>query len=64
VPPDFLLAHDSTAVMAKFTAQWTNMLTALGSPLVGPRLEILKQFADVFTQIGQMGRGQPRNGPG
>ena len=48
---DELLKHDPTAVMNNFRSSWSNLLTALGLPMVDTALTGMNQFADAFKSL-------------
>jgi hypothetical protein len=54
-----LAANDPTTIMASFTAQWTAMLQALGTPMVAPAMEAMKGVTDIFTTIAQVAGKNP-----
>jgi hypothetical protein len=50
---------DPTAQMTAFNAAWTNLLTALGGPLVQPAMELISKLTDVLTDFGQWAAKHP-----
>ena len=50
---------DPTSQMNAFNSAWTNLLTALGGPLVQPAMELVSKLTDVLTDFGQWAAKHP-----
>jgi hypothetical protein len=53
------MANDPMANMRMFTAAWSNMLSAMGTDLVGPAIGAMKAMTDLFNTVDQFSRAHP-----